>query len=150
MFTTEYFNLISAALIAAEPTLLGGAATISLRLVGQPFTPSGDSDPTNYPPPVFPGYASIPCATTGTKVIENPETGEVGFLLAEPIGGFNFKSNAAPTNPVSVYGYALIDSTDNKVLGSANFPQGVITVSVAEQVIEVSAIFGWLAEPLVK
>ncbi len=118
-------------------------AEMDLALVISPFSATPSTMRSDLTLATFTGSAPkvVPISTTDA-VIYSTANGQWGIRMIEPAGGFTFVCSEAPAFPETVYGYALLNSSDD-VLFSGLLPTPIEVNSVGN-FVELSGVLGYL------
>lgn len=137
MIATKVYNALIAAAIAANGSIFGDG--LKVKLVKNSFVPSPDLVLADLTFAAFTGSTPKVITAADQSVVRNQETGGYGIQMKEPAGGLNFICSAAPSEPETIYGYVVTDSTD-ALICSALLEQQTIIAQVGDFVETPSTI----------
>jgi hypothetical protein len=99
-------------LIAADAATLAPATNANkIALVTAPFTPTENLVATDLTYASFTGSTPIAGSTGAQQTGVDPNTGQQIVTIKEPLGGWRWVVGGSTGLPVTVYGFALLDST---------------------------------------
>jgi len=131
-------------LVRNSENLWGSSETnMQVVLVANSFVPSRELSVADLTLASFTGSTpkDIPFGAQ-TYVLDN-ESGRLGILLKEPIGGYNFVCTVAPVEAETIYGWALINVDGDALYFSELLPTPIVVAAVGN-VVPLPALLGWL------
>lgn len=124
-------------LLAADATTLAPATNGNkIALITQVFTPSETLVASNLTLASGNGLDPIQGVTGAQSVGLDPVSQEQIILIKAPAGGYKWISSGTIGTPITLYGYALLDSTLATLLAVQAFPTP-ITITAAGYLVDV-------------
>jgi hypothetical protein len=115
-----------------------------ISLVISPFVPGPDVSIADLTQATFDGSSQLSIPTQPQIVVLDNETGRLGILLKEPVGGYKWVCTADPDPAQIVYGYAVYSSEDDVTFFTELLPSPV-TISSIGNFVELSGLIGYLS-----
>ncbi len=114
-----------------------------IMLVKNSFVPNPGIQISDLTPAAFDGSDPIPVPLPPqTQVIDN-NSGRLGVLMKEPIGGYKWVATTETDPEETIYGYAVVDTSNTAVYWTAVLPVPIVIRHVGN-FVELSAILGYL------
>jgi hypothetical protein len=104
--------------MAGDAAWLGAVAANKLGLITAPFVPSVDLLLSDITLATLPALAPLAGVAGVQNESVDPLSGEIIVEVKPPAGGFRWETAAGFAGGVTVYGYALIDGADTKLIGT--------------------------------
>lgn len=124
--TQMMLNKIGGAIAAQADTLAPAEDENVVALIVAPFTPSKSLLKAGIVLASLAGLAPIALVAGAQLESFDPASGDIVVDLKLPLGGLRWESTAAPTDPVRVYGYALLTNDLATLIAAETVPQGTI------------------------
>lgn len=118
--------------MAADTAFLAAATAMHVHPVVNNFVPSQTISLGSLTLATFTGGAAKNCGVGAQTVFLDPIANLLLIQLLEPAGGFTWECTVTPASPETVYGYAVTDTADAVLLGTALLDTPV-AISVAGQ-----------------
>jgi len=146
MIPTNMFLTVLNQMVQASNALWGESdPNAQIVLIASSFVPSPSLVRDDLTLATFTGSTPKDIPFGSQVLILDNESGRMGLMLKEPVGGFNWTCSAVPSSPETIYGWGIYSTNDDSVWFTELLPVPV-TVSNIGNVVEVTAILGWLAE----
>ena len=115
-----------------------------IALVVSSFVPGPDVDISALTLASFTGSAPIDVPAPPQNIVVDNESGRVGILLKEPVGGYKWICTAAPDPAQTVYGWIVYLEDLSELFFSELLPEPVVITSVGN-FVELTATLGYLS-----
>jgi len=120
-------------LLAADATTLAPAADENtIALIAAPFTESEILLPGDLTLATFTGSAPKAGVAGAQQAGIDPTTGDQVITILAPVGGYRFECTAAPAEPETIYGYALMNDDQTLLFAVKALPVPVTIEAVAD------------------
>jgi len=107
-----------------------------------PFVPSAELTSGELTYATFEGSEAIVLNAQPQLGIIDSQTGRVGVLIKEPVGGLKWIATDVTDLPQTIYGWAIRDNDDGSLLFSELLPEPVV-ISAVGNFVEVTAVLGY-------
>jgi len=144
MIPTRYtLNLINNDLLA-NALLWNDDPATRVGLVKSSFVPSPDLQMTDITMASFTGGEDILVPAPPQLAILDNDSGRVGIIMKEPVGGYRWICSVAPDPAETIYGWIVYDTDDQRIFFSELLPAPVVIAAVGN-VVEITAVLGYLS-----
>jgi len=116
-----------------------------IALVVSPFVAGPDLDLSSLTLASFTGSTPIDIPVAPQLQILDNQSGRVGVMMKEPVGGFKWICTAPPDDPQTVYGWIIFNDDDDLLFFSDVLPVPIVIAAVGNAV-ELTAVVGYLSE----
>jgi len=132
--------------MAADTVVFGAGVNLQILLIGEDFALDQNAGMDDLLYLTGNGLSGKTLGAGDATIVRSGIGGTYGMQLHEPVGGLNFTATAVDSpDPQVAYGYALINSDEDALLGMCKFTSPV-TFDIVGKSIEISALVA-LAEP---
>lgn len=122
-------------LLAADTTTLAQAADANVVvLIQEDFNLNENLTVGALVPADFTGSTPL-AGGLGTQLVGiDPLTGEQVITLEDPAGGWRWECTAAPAEPQTIFGYALMNEAMDAIWGAAKLPDPITIVDAGHEI----------------
>ncbi len=136
-------NLVLAAI---GPAIMAHAGTFApaedenkVVLLKGAFTPSNDAVVGSLEQVTTNGLSAINLVAGSQLDSRDALTGDIFVEMKLPLGGLRFETTSAPTDPIDVTGFAVLNAAGDAIIGLERFP-AAIRLSAANQSLTIPKI----------
>lgn len=125
----------------AQNEFFFGADVTDVGLFANDYVPNKLTVAEDLVAPTFTGYSEKSCTSGSQNKVYDPETGNKGVSLKEPVGGFNWIVGSVPDPAETVYGW-WVSNEDGEALFAQRF-ETPIPITAIGQLISARSLIGY-------